>query len=133
MSRDVLHIVDGGGFVYRAHHGAKLAAQKARVEMAPNAALVMFEKMLSRLVMELRRTLVAGESLMIVVALDAPSRRSWRHDLFAGYKAGRQPPDELLPQLSRFLPLARAIGQGAHDDVSGVQRITRPADVVAGD
>lgn len=90
-----LHIVDGGGFVYRAYH--------ATAGRGPVAALQTFAGMLDRLEREHRprRALVAMDS----------RGRTWRHEVFAEYKAGRPPaPPDLIAQLPRFGPLAAAQG-----------------------
>lgn len=90
-----LHVVDGGGFVYRAYH--------ATAGRGPTAGLQAFAGMLDRLERTHRPT-------RAVVAMDSRGR-TWRHELFAEYKAGRPPaPPDLAAQLPRFAPLAQALG-----------------------
>ncbi len=90
-----LHIVDGGGFVYRAYH--------ATAGRGPTAALQTFAGMLDRLERDHRPR-------RAVLAMDSRGR-TWRHELYTEYKAGRPPaPPDLIAQLPRFGPLAAAQG-----------------------
>ena len=90
-----LHVVDGGGFVYRAYH--------ATAGRGPTAGLQAFQGMLDRLERTHRPT-------RAVVAMDSRGR-TWRHELYGEYKAGRPPaPPDLIAQLPRFAPLAQALG-----------------------
>lgn len=90
-----LHIVDGGGFLYRAYH--------ATAGRGPVAALQTFGAMLDRLEREHRPR-------RAVIAMDSRGR-TWRHEAFAEYKSGRPPaPPDLVAQFPRFAPLAIAQG-----------------------
>lgn len=95
MTAEALHIVDGGGFLHRAYH--------ATAGRGPTAGLQAFQGMLDKL----ERT---HQPRRAVVAMDSRGR-TWRHELFAEYKAGRPPaPPELIAQMPRFGPLAQALG-----------------------
>lgn len=90
-----LHVLDGGGFVYRAYH--------ATAGGGPVAGLQAFAGMLDKLERDHRPE-------RAVVAFDSRGR-TWRHELYPEYKATRSPPPaELIAQLPRFRPLATALG-----------------------
>jgi len=93
-----LHIVDGNGFLHRAYH----ARQKSAAPV-PMGGVQAFGAMLRKLAREHQVT--HG-----VVVFDVPGP-TWRHERWPGYKAGRKAPDaELVAQLPRFAPMARACG-----------------------
>lgn len=90
-----VHILDGGGYVYRAYH--------ATAGTGPTAALQAFAGMLDKVAREHRPE-------RAVIAFDSRGR-TWRHELFGDYKAHRPPPPvDLVAQMPRFRPLAAALG-----------------------
>lgn len=94
---DHLHLVDGGGWLHRAYHGA------GGDHAAPPAALASFAAMLGKLEYSVRPR--RG-----VVAFDVGGR-TFRHELFADYKAHREAPHpHLRAQLDDFPAIARACG-----------------------
>lgn len=92
-----LHVVDGGGYLHRAYHGA--GGESA----PPPAALGTFAAMLGKLE-------YARKPRRAVVAFDHHGL-TWRHELFPAYKAHRDAPARnLVEQYSSFRPIAEACG-----------------------
>jgi DNA polymerase-1 len=90
-----LHLVDGNGYLHRAYH--------ASTGRGPVAAVAVYTQMLDKLEREQQPQRAA-------VVLDARGR-TWRHELYAEYKATRPPMDAaLVAQLDRFGPATRALG-----------------------
>jgi len=92
-----LTLIDGSGFVFRAYHALPhLSTTKG----LPTNAVYGFTTMLLKALREQAPTHVA-------LVLDA-SRKSFRHDLDAGYKANRpEAPDDL----ARQFPLVREVAK----------------------
>jgi DNA polymerase-1 len=100
-------IVDGSGYIFRAYFALKQARAGGRaIELStsagmPTGALHVFSSMLMRLHLDERPELCA-------VVFDAEGQ-TFRHQLDGEYKANRREvPEDLLPQLSWFEPIARA-------------------------
>ena len=91
-------LVDGSGFIFRAFH--KLPPM-TRPDGTPVNAVFGFTTMLLKLLGE-------TDADHLAIIFDA-SKRTFRNDLFAGYKAQRpDPPDELLPQFALIRDAVRA-------------------------
>jgi DNA polymerase-1 len=99
-----LLVIDGDSLAHRAYHALPKTIRRA--EKRPGNALVGFSNMLLRLYdAERPRAVLVGWD-----TLDVPT---YRHELFAGYQAGRQFDDELLEQLDLLPDLVRAFGFAA--------------------
>src|ERR671936_2392036 len=103
MRRPLL-VVDGDSLAHRAYHA--LPKSFRRAEGKPGNALLGFSNFIVRLwqTEEPRAVLVGWDSL------DTPT---YRHELFAGYQAGRVFDDDLLEQLDLLPELVRAFGFAA--------------------
>ncbi len=99
-----LLVVDGDSLAHRAYHA--LPKSFRRAEGRPGNALLGFSNFMLRLWQseQPRAVLVGWDSL------DTPT---YRHQLFAGYQAGRQFDDDLLEQLDLLPELVRAFGFAA--------------------
>jgi DNA polymerase-1 len=102
-SRPLL-VVDGDSLAHRAYHA--LPKSFRRAEGRPGNALLGFSNFIVRLWQseQPRAVLVGWDSL------DTPT---YRHELFAGYQAGRVFDDDLLEQLDLLPELVRAFGFAA--------------------
>jgi len=105
-----LHVIDGHGYIFRAHYGLMNASKGDRREVRlstaegmPTGALYVFARMLMRLHDDVRPERMA-------VVFDA-GRKTFRSEIFPEYKATRPPPPEDLSiQMPYFEPLVTAIG-----------------------
>lgn len=105
-----LHILDGHGYIFRAHFGLMTSAKGDRREIRlsnkdgmPTGALYVFTRMLLRLAAD------AHPSHRVVV-FDA-GRKSFRTELYPEYKAHRPPtPEDLAIQLPYFRQITEALG-----------------------
>jgi DNA polymerase-1 len=102
-----LHILDGHGYIFRAHYGLATGGkdrQPVRLSTAagmPTGALYVYSSMLIRLHLDVHPQRIA-------VVFDT-GRPSFRSELDAGYKANRnEAPDDLRVQLPYFRPLTEA-------------------------
>lgn len=99
-SQDALYLVDGSSYLYRAFHALP---QLTNSRGEPTGALLGVANMLRRLVNE------AGEATVAVV-FDAKGP-TFRHELYADYKANRPPmPGELRQQVDPIHQLVRLLG-----------------------
>jgi DNA polymerase-1 len=99
-SRPLL-VIDGDSLAHRAYHA--LPKTFRRAEGKPGNALLGFSNFLVRLWdSERPRAVLVGWD-----SLDTPT---YRHELFAGYQAGRQFDDDLLEQLDLLPEVVRAFG-----------------------
>ncbi len=97
---DVLYIVDGSGFIFRAYHALPPLTTRAGV---PSGAVYGFTQMLIKLEL-------AERPSHLVVVFDAGAH-SFRNDLYAEYKANRtEPPDDLKPQFATVRKMVEAFG-----------------------
>jgi DNA polymerase-1 len=101
MSRNpILYLVDGSSYLYRAYH-ALPNLTNSRGE--PTGALLGVANMLRRLLKE-------NEPTLIAVVFDAKGP-TFRHELYADYKANRPPmPEDLSHQVEPILELTRLLG-----------------------
>ena len=105
-----LHIMDGHGYIFRAHYGLlntnrgeRREVRLSRADGMPTGALYVFARMLMRLHDDLRPDRMA-------VVFDA-GRKSFRNEIYPLYKATRTaPPEDLQVQMEYFRPLVEAMG-----------------------
>jgi len=99
-----LLVIDGDSLAHRAYHALPKTIRRA--EGRPGNALVGFANFLIRLwENEQPRAVVVGWD-----SLDTPT---YRHELFAGYQAGREFDEELLEQLDLLPEVVRSYGFAA--------------------
>ena len=97
---DALYLVDGSNFLFRAYHALPPLTTKLGV---PSGAVFGFTQMLIRLEME-------HKPKHLAVVFDAGAR-TFRHDLYGGYKANRPPPpDDLIPQFALVREVVESFG-----------------------
>src|SRR5436189_6010548 len=99
-----LLVVDGDSLAHRAYHA--LPKSFRRAEGRPGNALLGFSNFLLRLWQ-------AEQPRPVVVGWDSLDTPTYRHELFAGYQAGREFDDDLLEQLDLLPELVRAFGFAA--------------------
>ena len=94
-----LVLVDGSGYIFRGFHALP---PMSRADGTPVNAVYGFTAMLMKLVDDLEPDYVA-------VVFDA-ARKTFRSDIYAGYKANRtDPPEELVPQFSLVREATKAL------------------------
>ena len=103
MTRPLL-VIDGDSLAHRAYHALPKTIRRA--EKRPGNALVGFSNMLLRLYDN-------EQPRAVLVGWDTLEVPTYRHELFAGYQAGREFDDELLEQLAMLPDLVRAFGFAA--------------------
>ncbi|MBA3464838.1 MAG: DNA polymerase I [Deltaproteobacteria bacterium] len=107
-----LYIVDGHGYIFRAHYGLMNISRGERKEVRlstsegmPTGALYVFTRMLMRLEED------NAPKRMAVVFDDKSGKKTFRAELYAEYKATRKaPPEELQVQMEYFDPIVRELG-----------------------
>ncbi|HUS67790.1 MAG TPA: DNA polymerase I [Kofleriaceae bacterium] len=102
-----LHILDGHGYIFRAHYGLATGGKdRAPVRLStasgmPTGALYVYASMLIRLHLDVRPERIA-------VVFDS-GRDSFRREIDPEYKANRnEAPDDLILQMPHFRPLTEA-------------------------
>ena len=100
MSKPLL-VVDGDSLAHRAYHA--LPKTFRRAEQRPGNALLGFSNFLVRL-------WDSEQPRAVLVGWDTLDQPTYRHELFAGYQAGRVFDAELLEQLDLLPELVRAFG-----------------------
>jgi DNA polymerase-1 len=100
VSRPLL-VIDGDSLAHRAYHALPKSIRRA--EKKPANALVGFTNFLLRL-------WDAERPRAVFVGWDTLFVPTYRHELFAGYQAGREFDDELLEQLDLLPEVVRAFG-----------------------
>jgi DNA polymerase-1 len=100
MSVKPLVLVDGSSYLYRAFHALPaLESSAGEPTGAVHGVLSMIYKLLGEY-----------EPEQVAVVFDAPGK-SFRHDLYAAYKANRPPmPDELKAQIASVIEAIEAMG-----------------------
>jgi 5'-3' exonuclease len=96
-----LLVIDGDSLAHRAYHALPKSIRRA--EKKPANALVGFSNFLLRL-------WEAERPRAVLVGWDTLFVPTYRHELFAGYQAGREFDDELLEQLDLLPELVRSFG-----------------------
>ena len=107
-----LYIVDGHGYIFRAHYGLMNASRGERKEVRlstsegmPTGALYVFARMLMRLEED------NAPQRMVVVFDHKGGKRTFRAEMYAAYKATRkEPPEELQVQMDYFAKIVTGMG-----------------------
>jgi DNA polymerase-1 len=107
-----LYIVDGHGYIFRAHYGLMNSSRGERREVRlstsegmPTGALYVFARMLMRLEEDF------APRRMAVVFDDKSGVRTFRAEMFPAYKATRkEPPEELVVQMDYFAKVVHGMG-----------------------
>jgi DNA polymerase-1 len=107
-----LYIVDGHGYIFRAHYGLMNASRGERKEVRlstsegmPTGALYVFARMLMRLEED------NHPQRMAVVFDDKSGKKTFRAEMYPAYKATRKaPPEELEVQMEYFPKIVRGLG-----------------------
>jgi DNA polymerase-1 len=107
-----LYIVDGHGYIFRAHYGLMNVSRGERKEVRlstaegmPTGALYVFSRMLMRLEEDNQ------PRRMAVVFDDKSGRRTFRAEMYPDYKAHRkETPEELSVQMEYFPKIVRGLG-----------------------
>ncbi|MBM3508014.1 MAG: DNA polymerase I [Alphaproteobacteria bacterium] len=98
-----LYLVDGSGYIFRAYHALPPLTRKK--DGMPTGAVYGFCNMLSKLLADIEAQGGAGH---LAVLFDA-GRKTFRSDIYDGYKAQRPPPPEdLVPQFKLIRDAVRA-------------------------
>jgi DNA polymerase-1 len=107
-----LYIVDGHGYIFRAHYGLMNISRGERKEVRlstsegmPTGALYVFTRMLMRLEED-----NAPERIAVVFD-DKSGKKTFRAEMYEAYKATRkEPPEELAVQFDYFAKIVDAMG-----------------------
>ncbi|MGE0870903.1 MAG: DNA polymerase I [Kofleriaceae bacterium] len=107
-----LYIVDGHGYIFRAHYGLMNSSRGERKEVRlstsegmPTGALYVFTRMLMRLEED------TSPKRIVVVFDDKSGKKTFRAEMYAAYKATRkEPPEELQVQMEYFPKVVRGLG-----------------------
>jgi DNA polymerase-1 len=107
-----LYIVDGHGYIFRAHYGLMNSSRGERREVRlstsegmPTGALYVFSRMLMRLEEDF------APRRMAVVFDDKSGARTFRAAMYPAYKATRkEPPEELQVQMEYFSRVVNGMG-----------------------
>ena len=110
--KERLYIVDGHGYIFRAHYGLMNISRGERREVRlstnegmPTGALYVFTRMLMRLEED------NAPKRMAVVFDDKTGVRTFRAEMYPAYKATRkEPPEELVVQMDYFPKIVEAMG-----------------------
>lgn len=107
-----LYIVDGHGYIFRAHYGLMNSSRGERKEVRlstsegmPTGALYVFSRMLMKLEEDY------APRRMAVVFDDKTGVRTFRAEMYPAYKATRKdPPEELVVQMDYFSKVVEGLG-----------------------
>ncbi|HEY5922998.1 MAG TPA: DNA polymerase I [Kofleriaceae bacterium] len=107
-----IYIVDGHGYIFRAHYGLMNVSRGERREVRlstsegmPTGALYVFARMLMRLEEDFK------PARMAVVFDDKSGKRTFRAEMYADYKAHRKDtPEELQVQMEYFPKIVNGLG-----------------------
>jgi DNA polymerase-1 len=110
--KERLYIVDGHGYIFRAHYGLMNISRGERREVRlstaegmPTGALYVFTRMLMRLEED------NAPKRMAVVFDDKSGVRTFRAEMYPAYKATRkEPPEELAVQMAYFPKVVAGLG-----------------------
>jgi DNA polymerase-1 len=110
--KERLYIVDGHGYIFRAHYGLMNISRGERREVRlstsegmPTGALYVFTRMLMRMEED------AAPKRMVVVFDDKTGVKTFRAEMYPAYKATRKdPPEELQVQMEYFPKVVRGMG-----------------------
>jgi DNA polymerase I len=106
-----LYIVDGHGYIFRAHYGLMNVSRGERKEVRlstaegmPTGALYVFARMLLRLEED-------NQPKRMAVVFDHKGGRNFRAEMYADYKAHRkEAPEELTVQMEYFPKIVEGLG-----------------------
>jgi DNA polymerase-1 len=106
-----LYIVDGHGYIFRAHYGLMNASRGERKEVRlstsegmPTGALYVFSRMLLRLEED-------NAPQRMAVVFDSKSGKQFRAEMYPDYKAHRkEAPEELSVQMEYFPKIVKGLG-----------------------
>ncbi|HET7413528.1 MAG TPA: DNA polymerase, partial [Pararhizobium sp.] len=130
---DHLFLVDGSGYIFRAYHALPPLTRKS--DGLPVGAVAGFCNMLWKLLCEARDTSVGVAPTHFAVIFDYSSK-TFRNELYDGYKANRTaPPDDLIPQFALIrqatcafnLPCIEKEGYEADDLIATYARLAEAA------
>jgi DNA polymerase I len=130
---DHLFLVDGSAYIFRAYHALPPLTRKS--DGLPVGAVAGFCNMLWKLLQDARSTDVGVAPTHFAVIFDY-SAKTFRNELFDGYKANRaEPPDDLRPQFALIREATRAFslpcieinGYEADDLIATYARLAREA------
>jgi len=107
-----IYIVDGHGYIFRAHYGLMNISRGERKEVRlstsegmPTGALYVFTRMLMRMEED------AAPKRIVVVFDDKSGVKTFRAEMYPAYKATRkEPPEELQVQMDYFAKIVRGMG-----------------------
>ncbi|MBS1123286.1 MAG: polymerase [Deltaproteobacteria bacterium] len=110
--KERIYIVDGHGYIFRAHYGLMNISRGERREVRlstsegmPTGALYVFTRMLMRMEED------AAPKRIVVVFDDKSGVKTFRAEMFPAYKATRkEPPEELVVQMDYFPKVVRGMG-----------------------
>ncbi|MDX9999455.1 MAG: DNA polymerase I [Phenylobacterium sp.] len=101
-----LYLIDGSGYIFRAYHALPPLTRKS--DGLPVGAIAGFCNMLWKLLVDMRKEADAPTHLAVVFD---HSEKTFRNDLYDGYKAHRPPPPEdLVPQFPLMREATQAFG-----------------------
>ncbi|HUS29482.1 MAG TPA: DNA polymerase I, partial [Kofleriaceae bacterium] len=109
--KERLYIVDGHGYIFRAHYGLMNVSRGERREVKlstaegmPTGALYVFSRMLLRLEED-------NQPKRMAVVFDHKGGRNFRAEMYADYKAHRkEAPEELTVQMEYFPKIVNGLG-----------------------
>lgn len=112
QAKERLYIVDGHGYIFRAHYGLMNISRGERREVRlstsegmPTGALYVFTRMLMRLEED------NAPRRMVVVFDDKSGVKTFRAEMYDAYKATRkEPPEELVVQMDYFAKVVEGMG-----------------------
>ncbi|WP_119418409.1 DNA polymerase I [Desertibaculum subflavum] len=126
-----LTLVDGSGYIFRAYHALPPLTRK---DGTPTGAVFGFCNMLERLVED---AAADHKITHLAVVFDA-ARETFRHQIYANYKANRpEPPEDLIPQFPLFrqavdafcVPRVELQGFEADDVIATYARLAKEAGI----
>jgi DNA polymerase I len=101
-----LYLVDGSGYIFRAYHALPPLTRKS--DGLPVGAVAGFCNMLWKFLVDMK---AAPDGPTHLAVIFDHSEKTFRNDLYAGYKAHRPPaPEDLVPQFPLVREATRAFG-----------------------
>ncbi|MDC0074646.1 DNA polymerase I [Alphaproteobacteria bacterium] len=93
MSKKIIYLVDGSGYIFRAYHALPPLYRKS--DNTPTGAVLGFVNMLQKLIKD---HFINGEGSHLALIFDKGSK-TFRNKIFSEYKANRgETPEDLIPQ-----------------------------------
>jgi DNA polymerase-1 len=101
-----LYLIDGSGYLFRAYFAISKARPMTRSDGTPTTAVFGFTNMMLKLIAEAE----ADEAKDYFAVIFDSGRKSFRNDIYDGYKANRpEPPEDLIPQFPLVREATRAL------------------------